>query len=105
MPIYEYACKACDHEFEREQRISEKPVRKCPKCGKLRAKRLISRTSFMLKGGGWYNDLYASSKPKSPSDEKPAAEGEGASKETSEPKEKKAAKPKADKAKGKRAAA
>jgi putative FmdB family regulatory protein len=64
MPVYEYQCKACDHEFEREQRISEKPVKKCPKCGSMQARRLISRTSFVLKGSGWYNDLYASSKPK-----------------------------------------
>ena len=60
MPVYEYLCKACDHEFEREQRISDKPVKKCPECGAMKAKRLISRTSFVLKGGGWYNDLYAS---------------------------------------------
>lgn len=63
MPVYEYACKACGREFEREQSIREKPVRKCPHCGKLQAKRLISKTSFVLKGGGWYNDLYASKKP------------------------------------------
>jgi putative FmdB family regulatory protein len=63
MPIYEYQCSACDHEFEREQRISEDPIKKCPACGKLKAKRLISRTSFVLKGGGWYGDLYASQKP------------------------------------------
>ena len=63
MPIYDYACKACGHEFEREQRIHDAPVRKCPGCGKLQAKRLISRTSFVLKGGGWFNDLYASGKP------------------------------------------
>ncbi len=62
MPIYEYLCKACGHEFEKEQRITDKPARKCPSCGALRAKRLISRTSFVLKGGGWYNDLYASGK-------------------------------------------
>lgn len=65
MPTYDYGCKACGHEFQREQRISEKPVKKCPECGKLQAKRLISRTSFVLKGGGWYSDLYASGKPDS----------------------------------------
>ena len=54
MPVYEYICKACDHEFEREQRISDNPLKKCPKCGAMKAKRLISRTSFVLKGGGWY---------------------------------------------------
>ncbi|HEY8123676.1 MAG TPA: zinc ribbon domain-containing protein [Myxococcota bacterium] len=63
MPVYEYQCSACQHEFEREQRISEDPVKKCPKCGKLKVKRLISRTSFVLKGGGWYGDLYGSVKP------------------------------------------
>jgi putative FmdB family regulatory protein len=63
MPVYEYQCSACGHEFEREQRISEDPIKKCPQCGKLKAKRLISRTSFVLKGGGWYGDLYASQKP------------------------------------------
>jgi putative FmdB family regulatory protein len=63
MPVYEYQCGACNHEFEREQRISEDPIKKCPQCGKLKVKRLISRTSFVLKGGGWYGDLYASQKP------------------------------------------
>ncbi len=63
MPVYEYQCSACNHEFEREQRISEDPIKKCPKCGKQKVKRLISRTSFVLKGGGWYGDLYGSVKP------------------------------------------
>ena len=67
MPTYEYQCSACEHEFERDQRISEAPVKKCPKCGKQKAKRLISRTSFVLKGGGWYGDLYGSVKPASES--------------------------------------
>jgi putative FmdB family regulatory protein len=62
MPVYEYICKACDHEFEREQRISDNPIKKCPECGSMKAKRLISRTSFVLKGGGWYSDLYSSSR-------------------------------------------
>jgi len=72
MPIYDYGCKACGHEFEREQRISDKPIKKCPACGKLQARRLISRTSFVLKGSGWYSDLYSSGKPGG------AAEAEGA---------------------------
>jgi putative FmdB family regulatory protein len=68
MPVYEYLCKGCGHEFEREQRISDPPVKKCPSCGALKAKRQISRTSFVLKGGGWYNDLYAT-KPAAKSDD------------------------------------
>jgi putative FmdB family regulatory protein len=62
MPVYEYMCGACDHEFEREQRITDNPLKKCPACGAMKAKRLISRTSFVLKGGGWYSDLYSSSR-------------------------------------------
>jgi putative FmdB family regulatory protein len=76
MPVYEYQCTACSFEFEREQRISEDPIKKCPKCGKQKAKRLISRTSFVLKGGGWYGDLYGSVKPAS---EKKDGDASGAS--------------------------
>jgi putative FmdB family regulatory protein len=68
MPIYEYICKGCGHEFEREQRISEAPLKKCPSCGAQKARRLISRTSFVLKGGGWYNDLYAAPKAEKKAD-------------------------------------
>jgi putative FmdB family regulatory protein len=75
MPVYEYQCSACQFEFEREQRISEDPIKKCPKCGKLKAKRLISRTSFVLKGGGWYGDLYGSVKPGGEKKDEGAAAG------------------------------
>jgi putative FmdB family regulatory protein len=60
MPIYEYACEKCGHEFEVEQRMSAEPVKSCPVCRARKVKRLISRTSFVLKGGGWYSDLYSS---------------------------------------------
>ena len=59
---YEYLCEACGHVWEAEQRISADPLKDCPKCGEPRAKRQISRgAGFILKGGGWYSDLYASS--------------------------------------------
>jgi putative FmdB family regulatory protein len=77
MPTYEYVCKACNHEFEKEQRISDAPLKTCPQCKAKQAKRLISRTSFHLKGGGWYSDLYSSTGKKSAKKEgesKPAAE-------------------------------
>ncbi len=60
MPIYEYACGGCGNEFETEQRITEDPVKTCPRCRSRKVKRLISQTSFLLKGGGWYADLYSS---------------------------------------------
>lgn len=61
MPTYEYGCDACGNQWELEQRISADPVKKCPKCGKLKARRMISGGNFILKGGGWYADLYSSS--------------------------------------------
>jgi putative FmdB family regulatory protein len=73
MPVYEYACEKCGHEFEAEQRITEAPLKTCPRCRARKLKRLISQTSFVLKGGGWYADLY-SSKGKAESTE---AKGEG----------------------------
>jgi putative FmdB family regulatory protein len=60
---YEYACAACGNEWEAEQSIRDQPLKKCPKCGKLKAKRQISRgAGFILKGGGWYADGYGSAK-------------------------------------------
>lgn len=51
MARYEYRCDACG-EFEREQPIDAKPLRRCPKCGNY-CRRLISRSTFVLRGGGW----------------------------------------------------
>ena len=57
MPIYEYQCQKCG-QFEVTQRITEKPLGKCPTC-KGKVKKLISNTSFQLKGTGWYVTDYA----------------------------------------------
>ena len=54
MPTYEYQCKKCGHELEVVQRITEDELTRCPKCGKDELSRLISATSFQLKGSGWY---------------------------------------------------
>lgn len=74
MPIYEYLCEKCQHEFEKEQRISDPPVKTCPVCRSRKVKKLISRTSFVLKGSGWYSDLYSSAKPGAASEDKSASE-------------------------------
>ncbi len=81
MPIYEYKCKACGNEFEYQQRMSDPPKAECEQCGGGLEKQ-ISRSSFALKGGGWYKDLYSSPKPaggssesKSPSKESSASSG------------------------------
>lgn len=63
MPIYEYRCKKCGQVFEYMQRMSDPPKRTCEACGGRSLERLISQTSFTLKGGGWYKDLYSSPKP------------------------------------------
>ena len=58
MPIYEYECAKCGHIHEKMQKISDKPLSKCPNCtGKLH--KLISQSSFHLKGSGWYVTDYA----------------------------------------------
>jgi putative FmdB family regulatory protein len=52
MPIYEYRCEHCG-DFEEMQRITDPPLSRCPRC-KRKVRRLISSTSFQLKGSGWY---------------------------------------------------
>jgi putative FmdB family regulatory protein len=60
MPIYEYVCQKCGHELEVMQKMSDKPLSKCPECkGKL--EKVFSQTSFQLKGSGWYVSDYARS--------------------------------------------
>lgn len=54
MPIYEYQCQKCGHHLEALQKISDKPLRECPECGKHTLKRLMSAPLFRLAGSGWY---------------------------------------------------
>src|SRR5215510_3228884 len=54
MPIYEYRCDECGHQEEHLQKISEKPLTKCPACGKKAYKKMLSAAGFQLKGSGWY---------------------------------------------------
>ena len=54
MPIYEYACRACEHQFESIQKASEEPLRDCPACGEATLRKLLSAPVFRLKGSGWY---------------------------------------------------
>jgi putative FmdB family regulatory protein len=63
---YEYVCEACGHQWEAEQSIKDSPLKKCVSCSADKAKRLVSGgTGFLLKGGGWYADLYGSPGAKS----------------------------------------
>jgi putative FmdB family regulatory protein len=95
MPIYEYHCGKCG-DFEVMQKISDKPLSSCPTC-KRKVQKLISSTSFQLKGSGWYITDYArkggsgggggsekSSKSESKSESKKDDSGDGGSKASSE---------------------
>jgi putative FmdB family regulatory protein len=64
MPIYEYRCGSCSHQLDALQKISDSPLRKCPECGKLTLRRLISAPVFRLKGGGWYETDFKGDKDK-----------------------------------------
>ena len=72
MPIYEYLCESCGKVHEVFQKVNDKPPSRCDECGARKLAKLVSRSAFQLKGGGWYSDLYASRKP-SPGDGSPAA--------------------------------
>jgi putative FmdB family regulatory protein len=64
MPTYEYACTACQHEWEADQSIKDPPLETCEKCGEKSAKRLISRGGgFVLKGEGWTPAYHGSGDP------------------------------------------
>jgi putative FmdB family regulatory protein len=58
MPLYEYQCKKCGHRFEKIQKFSDKPVKKCPQCGGP-VEQTISAPAVQFKGSGWYVTDYA----------------------------------------------
>lgn len=73
MPVYEYKCAGCGKKFEMMRKFSDEPLRSCPSCGGPVSK-LISNTSFVLKGSGWYLTDYARA-----GQDKPSGEGGKAS--------------------------
>jgi putative FmdB family regulatory protein len=67
MPIYRYVCEKCGSHLEVMQKVSDAPLKRCKKCrGKLN--KVVSRTSFTLKGSGWYATDYSSKSTKSKSE-------------------------------------
>jgi putative FmdB family regulatory protein len=101
MPFYEYQCGACGHHHEELQKVSARPLRKCPACGRSALKRLVSAPVFRLKGGGWYETDFKNDKEskrniageKEPAPEKTAekpAEKPAEAKTEAKPAEKKA---------------
>lgn len=59
MPIYEYRCEACGHEFEKLVRPTQDEPSTCVECDEAAIERLVSNTTFQLKGSGWYETDYA----------------------------------------------
>src|ERR1051325_10729652 len=78
MPLYEYSCENCGHQFERIQKFSDPPVETCPKCGGGPVRKLVSSPAFQFKGSGWYVTDYAR-KSESTKDKSGSAGGAGAS--------------------------
>lgn len=60
MPFYEYTCSNCGRHHEELQKVTDKPLRKCPGCGRNTLSRLMSAPVFRLKGGGWYETDFKS---------------------------------------------
>jgi putative FmdB family regulatory protein len=91
MPLYEYQCKKCSHRFERIQKFSDPPVKKCPKCGSA-VEQTISAPAVQFKGSGWYVTDYAkkSSTPAASGDS--SSKSEGKKDEKPKPEHKKAEK-------------
>ena len=82
MPVYEYECQKCNKVFEVQQKIADEPLTDCPEC-QAPVKKLMSMSSFQLKGGGWYADGYSSTSnggptktaPVKPAEAKPCQAG------------------------------
>ena len=87
MPIYEYQCPACGHQLEALQKISDAPLVQCPACDESVLQKMISATSFQLKGSGWYQSDFKGGAKKPAETDKPAS---GAESETKAPPNKEA---------------
>jgi putative FmdB family regulatory protein len=84
MPLYEYKCKKCGHQFEKIQKFSDKMVKKCPECGGV-VEQMISAPAVQFKGSGWYVTDYAK---KSSSPGSSGESGSSSSKDKSDDKSK-----------------
>ncbi|MFT4560753.1 MAG: putative FmdB family regulatory protein [Gammaproteobacteria bacterium] len=84
MPIYEYDCGACDHQFETIRKISDGPLTTCPSCNEDALTKRISKVAFRLKGTGWYEtDFKDKPKPKDAGGE--TSEGKSSAKSDGQP--------------------
>tara|TARA_R110002111_G_scaffold177322_1_gene243388 strand:+ start:22844 stop:23137 length:294 start_codon:yes stop_codon:yes gene_type:complete len=85
MPTYDYVCSQCDHKWEEFQSITAKPLRKCPECGKLKAKRVIGAGGgIIFKGSGFYQTDYRSSSYKKAAEADSKAQSESSKPKSSD---------------------
>ena len=84
MPIYGYLCGKCGHEQEFLQKVSERPIAKCPACGSAKFQKQLSAAGFQLKGSGWYATDFKGGKK--PAEKAAAPKGEAKSETKSETK-------------------
>ncbi len=85
MPIYESRCKRCGRQFEVLQKMSDRPLRTCTECSG-RLEKLISKSAFQLKGGGWFASDYSKSSSKSSSESKDSPSSDSGSSGSGNPK-------------------
>ena len=78
MPIYEYTCNKCGKQFEAFQGITDPELKSCKFC-KGKVQKMMSLSSFSLKGSGWYATDYKGKKPGAPARKKPTEAGESSS--------------------------
>jgi putative FmdB family regulatory protein len=93
VPLYEYQCKKCKHKFEKIQKFSDRPIKKCPECGSP-VEKVMHAPNVQFKGTGWYVTDYGGKSEKSKSDdasekgsEKDKSEKAGSEKSSSEKKD------------------
>ncbi|MBZ5505590.1 MAG: zinc ribbon domain-containing protein [Acidobacteriia bacterium] len=67
MPLYEYQCKKCKHKFEKIQKFSDRPIKKCPQCGSP-VEKIQHAPNVQFKGSGWYVTDYGGKSESSKSD-------------------------------------
>lgn len=85
MPLYEYQCKKCKHKFEKIQKFSDRPIKKCPECGSP-VEKVQHAPNVQFKGSGWYVTDYGGKSDKSKADggsEKGSSEKAGSEKKDS----------------------
>jgi putative FmdB family regulatory protein len=89
VPLYEYQCKKCKHKFEKIQKFSDRPIKKCPECGSP-VEKVMHAPNVQFKGTGWYVTDYGGKSDKSKTDggpEKGSAEKSGSEKKETAAKE------------------